>query len=156
MTKRDTKINPEILPEKQKLEEEIIEQIEEAELVQIVETLPMPVNNPGVQSDFVSNLDKHQVYSRLEKIFQAIKNERKETQELGLLLKKYALQSGNLSRDEMKIVKDQFVDLLKITGLSIPLIMPFSPVIIPLIMKLGQKVGVRILPTSFYDEEEST
>ena len=156
MTKRDTKINPEILPEKQKLEEEIIEQIEEAELVQIVETLPMPVNNPGVQSDFVSNLDKHQVYSRLEKIFQAIKNERKETQELGLLLKKYALQSGNLSRDEMKIVKDQFVDLLKITGLSIPLIMPFSPVIIPLMMKLGQKVGVRILPTSFYDEEEST
>ena len=156
MTERDTKINPEILPEKQKLEEEIIEQIEEAELVQIVETLPMPVNNPGVQSDFVSNLDKHQVYSRIEKIFQAIKNERKETQELGLLLKKYAAQSGNLTKSEMKIVKDQFVDLLKITGLSIPLIMPFSPVIIPLMMKLGQKVGVRILPTSFYDEEEPT
>jgi hypothetical protein len=116
----------------------------------------VPVNNPSVHSDFFSTLDKHQVYDRLEKIFLAIKNEKKETQELGLLLKKYALQSGNLSRDEMKIVKDQFVDLLKITGLSIPLIMPFSPVIIPLIMKLGQKVGVRILPTSFYDEEEST
>ena len=152
MTERDTKINPEILPEKQKLEEEIIEQIEEAELVQIVETLPMPVNNPGVQSDFVSNLDKHQVYSRIEKIFQAIKNERKETQELGLLLKKYAAQSGNLTKDEMKIVKDQFFDLLKMAGLSIPLIMPFSPVIIPLIVKLGLKVGIRILPTSFYDD----
>ena len=152
MTKRDTKINPEILPEKQKLEEEIIDQIEEAELVQIVETLPMPVNNPGVQSDFVSNLDKHQVYSRIEKIFQAIKNERKETQELGLLLKKYAAQSGNLTKDEMKIVKDQFFDLLKMAGLSIPLIMPFSPVIIPLIVKLGLKVGIRILPTSFYDD----
>jgi len=152
MTERDTKINPEILPEKQKLEEEIIEQIEEAELVQIVETLPMPVNNPGVQSDFVSNLDKHQVYSRIEKIFQAIKNERKETQELGLLLKKYAAQSGNLTKSEMKIVKDQFFDLLKMAGLSIPLIMPFSPVIIPLIVKLGLKVGIRILPTSFYDD----
>jgi len=152
MTERDKKINPEILPEKQKLEEEIIEQIEEAELVQIVETLPMPVNNPGVQSDFVSNLDKHQVYSRIEKIFQAIKNERKETQELGLLLKKYAAQSGNLTKSEMKIVKDQFFDLLKMAGLSIPLIMPFSPVIIPLIVKLGLKVGIRILPTSFYDD----
>ena len=152
MTERDTKINPEILPEKQKLEEEIIEQIEEAELVQIVETLPMPVNNPGVQSDFVSNLDKHQVYSRIEKIFQAIKNERKETQELGLLLKKYAAQSGNLTKGEIKIVKDQFFDLLKMAGLSIPLIMPFSPVIIPLIVKLGLKVGIRILPTSFYDD----
>ena len=152
MTERDTKINPEILPEKQKLEEEIIDQIEEAELVQIVETLPMPVNNPGVQSDFVSKLDKHQVYSRIEKIFQAIKNERKETQELGLLLKKYAAQSGNLTKSEMKIVKDQFFDLLKMAGLSIPLIMPFSPVIIPLIVKLGLKVGIRILPTSFYDD----
>ena len=144
------------MPEKQQLEEEIIEQVDQAELEHIVETLPMPVNNPGVQSDFSSTLDKHQVYGRLEKIFLAIKNEQKETQELGLLLKKYALQSGNLTRDEMRIVKDQFMDILKIAGLSIPLIMPFSPVIIPLMMKLGQKVGVRILPTSFYDDEEST
>ena len=156
MKKNNSKNKSEPLPEKQQLEEEIIEQVDQAELAHIVETLPMPVNTPGVQSDFGSTLDKHQVYDRLEKIFLAIKNEQKETQELGLLLKKYTLQSGNLTRDEMKIVKAQFIDLLKIAGLSIPLIMPFSPVIIPIMMKLGQKVGVRILPTSFYDEEEST
>ena len=156
MTHKDAKKNSELLPEKQQLEEEIIEQLEKAELAHIVETLPVPVNNPGVQSDFVSTLDKHQVYDRIEKIFLAIKNEKRETRELALLLKKYAVQSGNLSRDEMKIVKEQFIDLLKIAGLSIPLIMPFSVVIIPLIMKLGLKVGVRILPTSFYDEEKST
>jgi hypothetical protein len=156
MKKNNSKNKSEPLPEKQQLEEEIIKQVDQAELAHIVETLPIPVNNPGVQSDFSSTLDKHQVYDRLEKIFLAIKNEQKETQELGLLLKKYALQSGNLTRDEMRIVKDQFMDILKIAGLSIPLIMPFSPVIIPLMMKLGQKVGVRILPTSFYDDEEST
>ena len=156
MKKNNSKNKSEPLPEKQQLEEEIIKEVDQAELAHIVETLPIPVNNPGVQSDFSSTLDKHQVYDRLEKIFLAIKNEQKETQELGLLLKKYALQSGNLTRDEMKIVKDQFMDLLKIAGLSIPLIMPFSPVIIPLMMKLGQKVGVRLLPTSFYDDEEST
>ena len=156
MKKNNSKNKSEPLPEKQQLEEEIIEQVDQAELAHIVETLPMPVNNPGVQSDFGSTLDKHQVYDRLEKIFLAIKNEQKETQELGLLLKKYTLQSGNLTRDEMKIVKAQFIDLLKIAGLSIPLIMPFSPVIIPIMLKLGQKVGVRLLPTSFYDEEEST
>ena len=156
MTKKDTKINSELLPEEQQLEEEIINHIDKAELAHIVESLPVPVNNPSVHSEFFSTLDKHQVYDRLEKIFMAIKNEKKETQELGLLLKKYALQRGSLSRDEMKIVKAQFIDLLKIAGLSIPLIMPFSPVIIPLMMKLGQKVGIRILPTSFYDEEEPT
>ena len=156
MKKNNSKNKSEPSPEKKQIEEEIITHIDKAELDHIVETLPMPVNNPSVQSDFISTLDKHQVYDRLEKKFLAIKNEKKETKELGLLLKKYAMQSGNLSRDEMKIVKDQFVDLLKITGLSIPVIMPFSPVIIPLMMKLGQKVGVRILPTSFYDEEGST
>ena len=156
MKKNNSKNKSQPLPEKQQLEEEIIKEVDQAELAHIVETLPIPVNNPGVQSDFSSTLDKHQVYDRLEKIFLAIKNEQKETQELGLLLKKYALQSGNLTRDEMRIVKDQFMDILKIAGLSIPLIMPFSPVIIPLMMKLGQKVGVRILPTSFYDDEEST
>ena len=156
MKKNNSKNKSEPLPEKQQLEEEIIKEVDQAELAHIVETLPIPVNNPGVQSDFSSTLDKHQVYDRLEKIFLAIKNEQKETQELGLLLKKYALQSGNLTRDEMRIVKDQFMDILRIAGLSIPLIMPFSPVIIPLMMKLGQKVGVRILPTSFYDDEEST
>ena len=153
MTKKDTEINPELLLQKQQPEEEIIEHIEKAELAHIVETLPVPVNNPpSAQSDFDSTLDKHQVYNRFEKIFLAIKNEQKETRELGLLLKKYAEQGGDLSRGEMKIVRDQFFDLLKIAGLSIPLIMPFSVVIIPLIMKLGLKVGVRVLPTSFYDE----
>jgi hypothetical protein len=82
----------------------------------------------------------------------AIKNEKEETQELVQLLKKYVEQQGNLSSVEMTKVKEQFSDLLKIAGLSIPIIMPFSFVIIPLIMKLGQKVGVKILPTSFYGD----
>ena len=62
MTKKETKINPELLPDKQQQEEEIIEQIEKAELIHIVESLPVPVNNPSAQSDIVSTLDKHQVY----------------------------------------------------------------------------------------------
>ena len=79
MTKKDTKINPELLPEEQQLEEAVINHIDKAELTHIVETLPVPVNNATVQSDFISTLDKHQVYNRLEKIFLAIKNEKKET-----------------------------------------------------------------------------
>ena len=62
MTKKDTEINPELLLQKQQPEEEIIEQIEKAELAHIVETLPVPVNNPSVQSDFDSIPDKNQVY----------------------------------------------------------------------------------------------
>ena len=67
------------MPEEQQLEEAVINHIDKAELTHIVETLPVPVNNATVQSDFISTLDKHQVYNRLEKIFLAIKNEKKET-----------------------------------------------------------------------------
>ena len=52
MTKKDTKINSELLPEEQQLEEEIINHIDKAELAHIVELLPVPVNNPSVHSDF--------------------------------------------------------------------------------------------------------
>ena len=67
MTKKDTKINPELLPEEQQLEEEIINHIDKSELAHIVEPLPVPVNNPSVHSDFFSTLDKHQVMIGLKK-----------------------------------------------------------------------------------------
>ena len=73
MKKNNSKNKSQQLPEKQQLEEEIIKEVDQAELAHIVETLPIPVNNPGVQSDFSSTLDKHKVYDRLEKIFLAIK-----------------------------------------------------------------------------------
>ena len=98
-----------------------------------------------------NDLEQKSLEDKLANIFMAIKNEKEETKELAQLLKKYAEQKGSLSSGEMKKVKEQFSDILKMAGLSIPIIMPFSFVIIPLIMKLGQKVGVNILPTSFYD-----
>ena len=55
MKKNNAKNKSEPLPEKQQIEEEIIKQVDQAELAHIVETLPMPVNNPGVQSDFGAN-----------------------------------------------------------------------------------------------------
>ena len=65
MTKKDTKINPELLPEEQQLENEIINHIDKAELAHIVESLPVPVNNPSVHSDFFSTLDKPVSYTHL-------------------------------------------------------------------------------------------
>ena len=56
MTKKDTEINPELLLQKQQPEEEIIEQIEKAELVHIVETLPVQVNNPSVELDVIGDI----------------------------------------------------------------------------------------------------
>ena len=115
----------------------------------IIETLPVPAENVNVSNE---DAERKSIEHKLANIFMAIKNEKEETKELAQLLKKYVEQQGSLSSEEMKKVKEQFSDLLKMAGLSIPIMMPFSFVIIPLIMKLGQKVGVKILPTSFYGD----
>ena len=131
-------------------EKDLIDHIDEAPLEHIIETFPVPVEKLNTSND--DDIERKSLEHKLANIFMAIKNEKEETQELAQLLKKYVEQEGSLSSEEMKKVKEQFSDLLKIAGLSIPIIMPFSFVIIPLIMKLGQKVGVKILPTSFYGD----
>ena len=130
-------------------EKDVIVHIDEAPLEHIIETLPVPVENDNVPDD---DAEQKRLEHKLANIFMAIKNEKEETKELAVLLKKYVDQQGDLSSDEMIKVKEQFSDLLKMAGLSVPIIMPFSFVIIPLMMKLGQKVGVNILPTSFYGD----
>ena len=130
-------------------ETDLIDHIDESPLEHIIETLPVPVENINVSNE---DAERKSLEHKLANIFMAIKNEKEETKELAQLLKKYVEQQGSLSSEETKKVKDQFSDILKMAGLSIPIIMPFSFVIIPLIIKLGQKVGVNILPTSFYGD----
>ena len=132
-------------------QEDLIDQLGEAPLENIIETLPVPIDDINIPND--EEIEEEGLDRKLANIFMAIKNEKEETKELAQLLKKYVEQQGSLSSQEMTKVKDQFSDLLKMAGLSIPIILPFSFVIIPLMMKLGQKVGVKILPTSFYDDE---
>ena len=130
-------------------ETDLIDHIDESPLEHIIETLPVPAENVNVSNE---DAERKSLEHKLANIFMAIKNEKEETKELAQLLKKYVEQQGSLSSEEMKKVKEQFSDILKMAGLSIPIIMPFSFVIIPLIIKLGQKVGVNILPTSFYGD----
>ena len=132
-------------------EADLIDRLGKAPLENIIETLPVPIDDIDIPND--EEKEEDGLDRKLANIFMAIKNEKEETKELAQLLKKYVEQQGSLSSQEMTKVKDQFSDLLKMAGLSIPIILPFSFVIIPLMMKLGQKVGVKILPTSFYDDE---
>ena len=132
-------------------EADLIDRLGKAPLENIIETLPVPIDDIDIPND--EEIEEEGLDRKLANSFMAIKNEKEETKELAQLLKKYVEQQGSLSSQEMTKVKDQFSDLLKMAGLSIPIILPFSFVIIPLMMKLGQKVGVKILPTSFYDDE---
>ena len=55
-------------------------------------------------------------------------------------------EKNNFSKEDEAAVKEQFNDLLKIAGLSIPALVPLMKFTIPFIVKLGEKLGVNICP----------
>lgn len=82
----------------------------------------------------------------------ALAQEKEETIEMLATYKKYSM--GQASRAEMKQANAQFIDLLKGTGLGIFAVLPFAPITIPLVVKLGSKLGIDILPSAFYLDKE--
>lgn len=78
---------------------------------------------------------------------QALAQEKAETKVMLSTYQRY--RKGLASEEEMREANEQFKDLLRGLGLSVFAIMPFSPITIPAIVKLGQKVGIEVLPSSF-------
>lgn len=77
----------------------------------------------------------------------ALEQEKQETIEMLTIYKRYT--QGQTSKEELKRANEQFVDILKGLGLGIFAVLPFAPITIPLVVKLGQLVGVDVLPSSF-------
>jgi hypothetical protein len=80
--------------------------------------------------------------------------ENQETKEALQILNKY-LRGEELTDEEKRAFKEQFYDILKMAGLSIPLvILPCSSVLIPLVVVYMRKKGVNLLPSAFDDRDE--
>ncbi|TMO82031.1 hypothetical protein CWC16_01830 [Pseudoalteromonas sp. S3776] len=77
----------------------------------------------------------------------ALEQEKQETIEMLTIYKRYT--QGHTSKEELKRANEQFVDILKGLGLGVFAVLPFAPITIPLVVKLGQLVGVDVLPSSF-------
>ena len=77
----------------------------------------------------------------------ALSQEKAETKQMLSIYKRYTQRQA--SAEEMKIANQQFADLLKGLGLSVFAVLPFAPITIPVMIKLGRLVGVEILPSSF-------
>ncbi len=73
-----------------------------------------------------------------------------ETQETKVMLNIYhQYTQGKASKDEMRQANKQFVNLIRGLGLGVLTILPFSPITIPAIVKLGDRFGINVLPASF-------
>jgi len=77
----------------------------------------------------------------------ALAQETLETKEMIVIYRRYTKKQA--SPEEMKIANKQFFDVLKGLGLGVFAVLPFAPITIPVIVKLGKIVGVDVLPSSF-------
>jgi len=99
--------------------------------------------------------NKKRFFSFKQKILnfrEALAQEKTETIEMLAIYRKFTHKTA--SKEEMKVAHQQFFDLLKGTGLGIFALLPFAPITIPLILKLGKMWGVELLPTSFNDNKD--
>ena len=78
---------------------------------------------------------------------QALSQEKAETKQMLVIYKKYTKRQATV--EEIKFANSQLFDLLKGLGLSVFAVLPFAPITIPILVKLGKFVGVDVLPSSF-------
>lgn len=78
---------------------------------------------------------------------EALSQEKQETKDMLVIYKRYTKKQA--SREELAEANKQFGDLLKGLGLGVFALLPFAPITIPLVVKLGKMVGVDVLPSSF-------
>lgn len=73
-----------------------------------------------------------------------------ETRETKVMLRTYQrFTKGQASKQEMEEANKQFVDVIRGIGLGVLVVLPFSPITLPFIVKLGERIGVNVLPSAF-------
>jgi len=84
----------------------------------------------------------------------ALSQEKAETKQMLGIYRRYTMRQA--TPEEMTIANQQFLDVLKGLGLGIFAVLPFAPITIPVMIKLGRLVGVEILPSSFSEDSSTT
>ena len=73
--------------------------------------------------------------------------EKAETRQMLRIYQQYV--TGQVSKAELQRANSQLADVLRATGLGVFAILPFAPITIPLIVKLGRKLGIEVMPSAF-------
>ena len=61
---------------------------------------------------------------------------------------------GQASKLEMEEANKQFIDVIRGLGLGVLAVLPFSPITLPFVVKLGERIGVNVLPSAFMTEPQ--
>lgn len=90
---------------------------------------------------------KIRVRRTMLKLRLALAQEKEETKIMLAIYRKHTF--GQATKEELIFANRQFVDILKGLGLGVFAILPLAPITIPIIVKLGRRVGVDLIPSAF-------
>ena len=85
----------------------------------------------------------------LAKIQTILANETKESNEMLKVYQKYVLNNEEITKDELDQANKQFSDLLKGLGMAGVFALPGGLLAIAFIVKVGQKLGIEIIPEKY-------
>ncbi|MGY5354225.1 hypothetical protein [Wenyingzhuangia sp. IMCC45467] len=94
--------------------------------------------------------NKSKVTHALDTFFYGIKSGAVDTKTTTVIIQKYILHGGDISKEEEKFIKLYVYDMLKIAGIGIPFILlPGASIIIPFILKAAEKRNIDLMPSKF-------
>ena len=107
------------------------------------------------KTEFSEKISFHR--EKTNKAFQELiinlKTEVTETQVASKIFVKY-FKEGNVSKEEETELRTQVYDLVKILGIGVPFaLIPGASLLMPFLIKIAQKKGIKILPTAFNEDD---
>ena len=82
-----------------------------------------------------------------------IKEEKDETRAAAKYIEMY-MKGEPLTKQQEDIIKQQFVDSLKIVGIVIPFVLlPGASLLMPILIKVAEKHNVELMPSAFKEKK---
>ena len=100
-----------------------------------------------IYSSFING--NKNIKSSLEKIQTVLADETKESNEMLKIYQKYILNNEEITKEELEQANKQFSDLLKGLGIAGVFALPGGLLAIAFIVKVGQKLGIEIIPEKY-------
>ncbi len=94
---------------------------------------------------------KRRIRRDLLAVKKALAQEKEETREMLAIYRKFT--HGEATDKEMEIANEQLVDLVKGLGIGVFAALPFAPITIPFIIRLGKRFNIDVLPSAFYEQD---
>ena len=114
-----------------------------------------PITDEKVKRSFTERISAQREKARVgfKQLKQHLAQEREETREMFEIYNR--AMDGGATKEEIKHANDQFRDLLRLAGMgTFFTLIPGSTLLLPVAVAGANRVGIRLLPSAFSEDQE--